>query len=109
VEVLADVGPDLASEAALRRELSRVVPAWCPAQEPAATGFRKLLQSDVAPGTISDVFSYALPLPLELKQELLEIVEVKERIDKLVSYLQSHPSPHVARDRSGFPPDFSQN
>jgi Lon protease-like protein len=109
VEVLADVGPDLASEAALRRELSRVVPAWCPTQEPAATGFRKLLQSDVATGTISDVFSYALPLPQELKQELLEIVEVKARIGKLVGYLQSHPSPQVAGDSSSFLPDFSQN
>jgi Lon protease-like protein len=111
VELLADrgsLGP--ADEAALRRHLGEQVPRWLPAETAALDQFRKLLDSDLSPGALCDIFAFALPLEAEAKQELLEELDVAERARRLTELLLAQvPAPEaVASDRK-FPPDFSAN
>jgi Lon protease-like protein len=112
VELLHDaggLGPEDA--AALRQRLADQLPRWVPAQAAALEQFRKLLDSDLAAGALCDVFSFALPLDVPLKQQLLEELDVAERARRLVEMLRQNApiaEPAVAGDRK-FPPEFSAN
>jgi Lon protease-like protein len=112
VEPLADIGglgPDAA--AALRAQLTEQLPRWVPPDAAALEQFRKLLDSDLTAGALCDVFSFALPLDVALKQQLLEELDVAERARRLVAMLREQapvPAPPGAHDRK-FPPDFSAN
>jgi Lon protease-like protein len=109
VELLPDINVLAApTKEELRRDLARVAPPWFPAEEPEAGVFRKLLQSKLSLGMMCDVMSFALPIALEVKQELLEIGDVEQRIRKMIRYLESHQPPQPAESLK-FPPDFSQN
>ncbi len=57
-------------------------------------------------GTLCDVFAFALPLPAEAKQELLEEGTVEARVRRLLAHLEQSPPPAVPRT---FPPGFSPN
>jgi Lon protease-like protein len=112
VELLADtggLGPSAA--AALRAQLTEQLPRWVPPDAAALEQFRKLLDSDLTAGALCDVFSFALPLDVALKQQLLEELDVAERARRLVALLREQapvPAPAGAHDRK-FPPDFSAN
>ncbi len=70
----------------------------------------KLFKSDLALGTISDVLSFALPLSVELKQELLEELHVEQRVRRLLHYLETtEPPKQKESPASKFPPEFSSN
>jgi Lon protease-like protein len=111
VQVLEEVPVTEAHvESELRRRLARVVPAWCAGQEPATTVFGRLLKSSQALGRVCDILSYAFPLSMDAKQELLESVGVEHRARRLLGYLESHPPPLAGPPpRPSFPPEFSSN
>jgi Lon protease-like protein len=110
VEVLEDVliGSE-EKEQTLRKQLARQMTAWFAAQSPALEQLRKLLQSSLPLGTLGDVFAFALPVAVELKQELLEEANVERRIQRLLAHLENHDPPAVQSSSRRFPPDFSTN
>ena len=71
----------------------------------------RLMKSGVALAIISDVLGYSLPLPLDVKQELLAAHEVERRVELLLDCLESHAPPAAIAPAGGrpFPPDFSPN
>jgi Lon protease-like protein len=94
----------------LRAALGRQVPDWFPEQAQLLDQFQKLLQSDLPLGALCDIFSFALPLEVEFKQQLLEETDVERRVRHLLEQLktQGPPTASAASTRS-FPPGFSDN
>jgi Lon protease-like protein len=111
VEVLSE-GPPLSAQPAqvLRRQLAQAAPDWLPQQSPAYAHLQKLLQSDLPLGVFCDVLAFAVPLPVEAKQQLLEETRPEQRAQRLLSLLTKTASvaPQDTPSR-GFPPDFSAN
>jgi len=112
VELLEETGT-LAADAAvaLRAQLGEHLPRWVPPKTAMREQFRKLLDSDVPTGLLCDVFSFALPIEVALKQQLLEELDVSARARRLVEVLQEQapiPEPDPTAERR-FPPDFSAN
>jgi Lon protease-like protein len=102
VEVLHDTaspGPQMVQ--ALRQELVERIPAWFPAEGAAGEQVQKLLGSDLPLGALGDIITFALPLTVEVKQQLLEIPDVEQRLRLLLRHLQ--------KPQRKFPPDFSSN
>lgn len=95
---------------ALRRRLLRALAAVCDPQTSAHDVLSKLLHSDVSLGAIADIFAFALPLEVAIKQELLETLDVESRVRGLLRCLekQTTATEPEAIDRK-FPPDFSAN
>jgi Lon protease-like protein len=114
VELLQDIGTlEGDAAAALRVQLGEQVPRWVPPDPAVREQFQKLLQSELTPGALCDVFGFALPLDPALKQQLLEELDVAERARRLVEMLREQepvaaPGPEAAPNRK-FPPDFSDN
>lgn len=112
VEVLHDIAVTAPhNELLFRRRLLGLVPAWCTTQSQALAMFRKVLKSNLALGTIGDLISFALPLPLEFKQKLLDSADVEQRIRSLVAFLEENKpaTPSNPALNHKFPPDFSSN
>ena len=112
VELLSDVGALAPGEAAaLRGQLGEQLPRWLPPGAALMEQFRKLLDSDLHAGALCDVFAFALPLEVALKQQLLEELDVSERARRLVEMLREHaPIAEAAVEHARkFPPDFSEN
>jgi Lon protease-like protein len=98
------------AERKLRRQLSRLVPGWFGGAGPALAQFRKLLKSPQPLGLVCDILAFALPLAIELKQELLETTDVEQRTRLLLSHLEANQPPkEAAGPKRKFPPDFSEN
>ena len=94
----------------LRRQLGRRVSRWFAAQEAALVQMEKLLHSDLTLGALCDVFSFALPIAIEVKQQLLEDADVEQRARRLIAHLEENEPPAPAKPSSRpFPPDFSAN
>jgi Lon protease-like protein len=110
VEVLSDVPVSSAAvEKTLREELSQRLSGWFTAQPAARDQFQKLLQSGLALGTLCDVFAFALPLDLAIKQQLLEEATIERRVRHLLEQLDvCQPTQALAAARR-FPPEFSAN
>jgi uncharacterized protein len=123
VQLLTDTNlPDASEEFALRRRLAELAGLWFQGQPAIVGHLGKLFASDLDLSTLCDVFSFALPLEAEFKQELLETLDVAERLSRLVERLESATPPtpptstpeaepvaeSVTADRK-FPPDFSEN
>jgi Lon protease-like protein len=112
VELLEDCGTLSPGDAAvLRAELTERLPQWLPPGAAVMDQFQKLLQSDLSPAALCDVFAFALPLEPALKQELLEELDVAARASRLLAVLREHsPNPEgVVQQARKFPPDFSEN
>jgi Lon protease-like protein len=113
VELLADEElPSESAEKQMRKQLLRILPGWSANRPQAHEKFVKLLKSDLAIGTISDVLAFALPVPIELKQALLEMVGVEGRVRRLTAFLEQNvPEPNAkpSDDSHHFPPEFSVN
>jgi Lon protease-like protein len=107
VELLAEV-PVAEPKAArgLRRKLARMVPRCFPKQHEVKDQFRQLLRSDLTLSALCDIFAFALPLDVDVKQALLEELEVEQRLTRLLEYLKVAPA--MAAERK-FPPEFSVN
>jgi Lon protease-like protein len=111
VELLKEVSPPGKSAArSLRQQITGLVTSWFPAQGAVLEQFRKLLKSDLPLGALCDIIAFALPLPVECKQELLEEIEIDRRVRKLLHHLETASPPSVAASESRkFPPEFSAN
>ncbi len=61
-------------------------------------------------GTLCDIFSFTLTLDINVKQELLEQLDVEQRVRRLLDYLGPQlPAVPAAETERRFPPDFSAN
>jgi uncharacterized protein len=112
VELLSDTDPPASSvDAELRDEIKRVLPTWSASRPNTREMFSRLLKSDLPLATISDVLAFALPLPIEVKQQLLEDCAVTQRARRLTVYLATHApdAPSADEEDRSFPPDFSAN
>jgi Lon protease-like protein len=111
VELLEDCDPpDADDDRELRRRLTKLVTEWLPAQGNALEQFRKLLKSDLALGILCDIFTFALPLELEVKQEFLEEPHVERRVRRLLERLRANKPPaKKGEGKLKFPPEFSAN
>lgn len=97
-------------EKALRRDLARGVEPFFSAHPPAADQLRRLLDSPLPLGALSDIFCFALPLEVEEKQLLLEAVSVEARVQLLLRTLEGRtPLTQKQSPRREFPPTFSSN
>jgi Lon protease-like protein len=97
-------------ESDVRRHLGKRLADWF-ANHPTALGqLNKLLQSSLPSGALCDIFTFALPLDSEVKQQLLEQTDVEQRVQHLIGRLQtlSPPEADPAASRK-FPPEFSPN
>ena len=107
VELLWDVAPaSPQEEQELRRRLGRRLLQSFAGQPTALTQLRRLLDGDLALGPLCDIFAFALPLDVGLKQQLLEEVDVGRRVRRLLAHLE--PAPAAPPPRK-FPPEFSVN
>jgi len=95
----------------LRERIGTAVQSWFPDDGPALRQLEKLVKNpDVPLGVLCDLLSFAAPLMIEVKQQLLEATDIEERAQMLLQYLQvDHPSTAKAAPKSKFPPDFSSN
>lgn len=97
-----------ADEARLRGEMRRQLPPLLQAHGGAIDQAEKLLESDMPLGMLCDVFSFALPLDPEWKQQLLEELHPGRRAASLLAGLGELVPPPQGEGRR-FPPDFSSN
>jgi Lon protease-like protein len=110
VELCPDEPAAAAREPALRRDLGAGVTPFFSAHPPAAQQLRQLLESPLPLGPLCDIFCFALPLDVEVKQQLLEEVGVESRVGLLLRSLEGK-APPVAGEapKRPFPPAFSDN
>jgi Lon protease-like protein len=112
VELLEDEPvPSEMREQVLHQELSERVMPFFASNPQGAEQVQRLLQSDLSLGALCDIFCFALPLSIELKQQLLEELSVEERVRLLRSSLATPgpPKKKSAPSERRFPPDFSSN
>jgi Lon protease-like protein len=114
-DLLAEgTGPEGDAARKLRRRMTRTVPKWFPAQAAVLEQFRKLLRSELPLGALCDIITFALPLDVAVKQELLEELDAGRRIKQLLTYLEAHApagadKPGAKPTERKFPPEFSAN
>lgn len=113
-EPIPDVIPDdLPRLARLRKKLAEVVLPHYEENPDAHQQLLELFQGETPLGSLCDLLGYALPLPLELKQQLLEQPHIEARAELIARVLGAPPKPKppkvaVASGRK-FPPEFSLN
>lgn len=111
VKLLPDpTGPE---NGKLREQLEAEVLPWLSKDGEGREQFQKLVHSPAPIGTIVDVVSFALPIPPDWKQQLLDRPNVFERVHKLCELLQTvkpfhTPEEHLSTLRRQ-PPSFSTN
>jgi Lon protease-like protein len=101
-------------DGAWRHELQEAVLPWLAAEGEGRDQFLKLVDSSAPLGTIVDVVSFALPLPADWKQDLLETIDVAERVRRLGQLLKQvkpfrEPDEKLHHRGNKPPPDFSAN
>ena len=94
---------------ALRRELGQGIEPFFAGQAASLEQMRRLLGSPLSLGQLCDIFAYALPMELEIKQQLLEEVGVQPRVRLLLSSLEGRTPPVTNEPPRRFPPEFSEN
>jgi Lon protease-like protein len=96
----------------LREALSDATSPLLPDQGPAAGQLKSLFSSKLPLGGLCDVLAFALPLPTDVRQILLEELDIEQRTRRLIHELQSGAVPEIVPRRPEgwkFPPDFSVN
>jgi Lon protease-like protein len=78
---------------------------------PVREQLRELFKGELPLGQLCDVLAFALPLPTEAKQELLEILGVTDRARQLMEAFRAvvDGAKPVGSAGKRFPPDFSAN
>lgn len=115
VEILHDV-PHVGEENAtrMRNKLVKRMTKWFTQQPSAKEQLDRLVNSDLSLGNLCDVFSFALPLSVDMKILLLQLVNVADRASLLLEVIEQM-TPEVIKQASGavpskkYPPDFSAN
>jgi Lon protease-like protein len=107
-ELLTDrMGLPPAEEAELLKQVGEVVPTWLTAHGSSSQQIDNMLKSGLSLATLTDIFSFALPLETALKQQLLEEVQVEQRAAVLLETLRSQIA--ATKVSRSFPPSFSEN
>jgi Lon protease-like protein len=101
--------PEVGTAMAMRRELSERVLARFAGNSGARDQLNELFQGEMPLGPLCDVLSFALPLAVEDKQLLLELLDVTIRAQKLIEQIDALTPVAVAAGDRKFPPDFSSN
>lgn len=96
-------------EQTLRHNLGQQVLPFFSAHAQAAEQLRGLLASPLSLGALCDIFSFALPLDVEVKQTLLEECDVQLRVERLLASLEGNRPPGGEPTPRRFPPEFSSN
>jgi Lon protease-like protein len=115
VEILHDV-PLASGENAnrIRTKLLKQMTKWFTQQPSAKAQLDRLVQSDLSLGNLCDVFSFALPLSVDLKILLLQLVNIEDRAMLLLEVIEQM-TPEITKPQAGavpskkYPPDFSSN
>jgi Lon protease-like protein len=110
-ELVPDVVPDdVPKLARLRKRLAEAVLTRFEDGGQAHRHLAELFQGEMPLGVLCDMLAYALPVPVELKQRMLEQPHVDNRAELLVRALDATtPLPPPAPTGRKFPPDFSPN
>jgi Lon protease-like protein len=96
----------------LRLELIEAARKWFPDEGLIARQIEEIFQSEMSISALCDILAFALPLPYEFKQSLLEELHPRRRCQQLIQHLQSTAPPEslpMPREARKFPPDFSVN
>lgn len=102
--------PGAVKDPHVRGELGRLATAWFKTLGMDLEQITKLVNSELGLGPLSDVLSFALPLNVEFKQELLEELDSIRRVRHLVRHLETHaPNAEEGATPRRFPPEFSPN
>jgi Lon protease-like protein len=110
LELLTDSGqPSEETARDLHSQLSQVIVPWFPPQGTAVEQLHKLLQSALPIGALADILTFAVPLPVEIKQQLLEQLDIGLRVRALIEHLRQVVQPEAATPERQFPPSFSNN
>lgn len=103
-ELLFDDKPEeIAVLSALRKSLAAAVLARFETGSSTHRQLLELFSGEATLGQVCDVISYALPLSVEFKYQLLAEVRVSERVEMIVNAMTT-----VRKSRK-FPPEFSIN
>ncbi|MSR49885.1 MAG: hypothetical protein EXS07_07530 [Gemmataceae bacterium] len=115
VEILHDVPNSLEENAdRMRTRLVKRMTKWFTQQPSAKEQLDRLVNSDLSLGNLCDVFSFALPLSVDMKILLLQLVNVEDRASLLLEVIEQM-TPEVTKRPSSsapskkYPPDFSAN
>lgn len=106
-ELLEEVMPNAGVAASLRDRLASYVVPRFRAKGAAVEQLEDLFNGSLPLGSLCDVLSFALPFPPESKQQLLEILDVEQRVKAMIGLVESHVAAKTG-DRK-YPPDFSPN
>lgn len=111
VELLSDTGLTTPTDSRkLCLLLARLARKWFTSAGVDFEQVSRLFKGNLPIGTIGDVLSFVLPLPPEVKQELLEQLSVAQRIARLIDHLQEKQPPQSkSTSAAKFPPEFSLN
>jgi Lon protease-like protein len=109
-EILEDI-PETGHPASRRGDLVTLFRELCGPPDQLDAGFKKLLESALPLGALTDIIAHATALPAELMQQLLAEPRVDARTDDLLNILSAILR---QRDPAGgnlrtFPPSFSSN
>src|SRR5262249_13509345 len=106
VDLLEEVPVAAVVEANLRKSLGRWITENCADEPVAQEQLRQLLAAgELALGPLCDLFSFALPRKLEVKQALLEELSVEARVRRLLEHLGEAEGTEEGPARR-FPPEF---
>ena len=115
VEILHDVPlPSEENANRLRAKLVKQMTKWFTQQPSAKAQLDRLVQSDLSLGNLCDVFSFALPLSVDLKILLLQLVNIEDRAMLLLEVIEQM-TPEITKPEASpvpsktYPPDFSSN
>lgn len=106
VEILSEVTPPDADEH--RGQLVEALERRLPCEMPGADQLREVLSRDLPLGVLTDLLAYALPLPCEVKQELLAETNVSLRSEELLCAIEGGVLGEAAA-KVWSPPAFSEN
>ena len=106
VELMQESAPnDLGVLSRLRRDLAAEVLPRFADDSPARQQLQELFEGDMPLGQVCDILSYALPLPVHMKQSLLAEPHADRRAAAITDALRIS----AARADRPFPPPFSAN
>jgi len=112
-EMLDDNPPDdIPTASALRKELAETLLPRFKVKGSAIEQIQDLFHGELPLGPLCDVLTFALPFPPEMKQGLLEQLDVTRRARQLIDLvggLTPEPTVLAASANRKWPPDFSVN
>jgi uncharacterized protein len=104
VEILADIPVSSEKESVhLRQKIEAMLEKKFADQPLALTQLKQLVCGDSPLGSICDILGFALPLPVELKVQMLNELSVLNRIHLLLGYFEG------TQPGRKWPPEFSIN